>query len=1745
MTLLRRLAAGLPLLTLALVLVFLAGKKTPVSNARSSQHPPSSPSEPAHKAATYFSTAPEAFDHWLTEWRNNPEQSEIDRGIALARKRRSVLKELIRMDPARALKRAIGRNNREGLPPEVLDLLETPVSTAAGFERVVSCDTAGLARPDDAPSEECFVSFAGKRYRAYPHGRRDRLLTKDRISLLGISLDDIVSVSPDPVRRIPDLSSPTLEAFGEIHQFATEEEAEDYLAMVLADEEAAGPGGVTNAAASTWTEGSKRILYLRVRFADDDPDYEPVTLATAQSHQDDVAEHYRIASYGKLNVTTVFPDMITLSQNKSAYVGNALGTMMNEARDIAITMGQAQGVDWDYRNFDFYTIISDRGIGPYAGVAQVGGRKSHHQRGYTSLRTSGHEFGHNLGLLHAFYNYSKDLSPRGTTPTNGLGRVEYGHRFSVMSAQSGRDFDNPALPHFTVHEKWRLNWITDTDIVDITSGDQSGTYRLYQNDLEGVTGLKALRVPSGGDLSKYWLSYRTSWKRPNRGSDNDYLLNGLLFNWTGSGGGTSTLLDMTPYSNPGSTSGARWTQDNGDKWDAPLLIGRTYTDAESKVSITPVARGGSAPNEYLDVHVHLDVGSEEILVGEGVTCRAIIPDAGTTSGTSWTEVSFDDNGWDFSGTLGVGYDTGSDYNAFFGVDVQAMRSVNESCYIRVPFNLDPELAPTSIESLRLDMRFDDGFVAYLNGVKVAEANAPSNPQWDSGATRTNSDGNAVNYRSFDASSGVSALVSGQNVLAIHGLNSGTNSSDFLMQPVLTAITSGQPNNRPVVSLAASTLIANINQEVTFTASASDPDGDALAYSWDFDIGNTFAPEGLNNAVATRQWSAAGNYVVTVTCSDLKGGVSRDQLLVKVGSPTAEGKVTGRVFQGGQPVAGARVFVEGSDKQTTTLNDGTFLLAGLSASSPVTLGAMLDGDVFQPAITMPIVLGNEPGHVDFWGHAPPPPGSPDQALILSPTVASTEIASPLQLEARLWDNTIAEDPLVPFGALWRYLDTGTAPDNRWIETGFDDSSWLEGSAELGYGDSQNTVVSFGADSSNKHITTWFRNIFTVTNAAEISRLKLSVKRDDGIRVFLNGTEVARDNLSSGTVNPNTKALNEVSSSVEEILLTYPVNPSLLLEGQNIITAEVHQEDEDSSDLSFDLELSAARNFNAIKPSWSVTPVGATVSPEGVFTATQPGTYTVTATSGSVMKELEIPVSSEGSIGIVALQDFVGEYDPSAQFRITRTGVLSEPATIPLIISGTATNGSDYSGIPATVFFPAEVARIDLNLVPFNDDLEEGHETISVSLNADGVLATVDPALATMTILDDDNNIATQPEAGDDGVATTQTSYQLSGSLTGVEALVGRSTDWRYHDQGVALPATWRDRGFDDRLWARGRAKFGYGDNNEITTIDFGENSSNKHITTYFRRRFHLDNPADYNGLVASLLVDDGAVIYLNGTEVRRINLPSGTISFSTRANGAVGGSDETTFVAWTLDESQLVAGENIIAVEVHQNSPSSSDLGFDLGLDAPLAHPVSSPNVIWTRESGPGAAVFVDSGDPATGVTFDLAGTYVLRLTDQDSGRFDQVTILVEEARSYQQWIGDYTVTDPGPLVDSDLDGVANLLEYAFGGDPTVAGDLEGPTLSEDPAPTGDLIFSYPRLREQSSGDASGTTGEGYLIYGISYTVQASDTFGRWSTASSVLNVQLDAPPVDQGDGTELVRLRLTPPPGNTSQWFVRLRVTSE
>jgi calcineurin-like phosphoesterase family protein len=167
----------------------------------------------------------------------------------------------------------------------------------------------------------------------------------------------------------------------------------------------------------------------------------------------------------------------------------------------------------------------------------------------------------------------------------------------------------------------------------------------------------------------------------------------------------------------------------------------------------------------------------------------------------------------------------------------------------------------------------------------------------------------------------------------------------------------------------------------------------------------------------------------------------------------------------------------------------------------------------------------------------------------------------------------------------------------------------------------------------------------------------------------------------------------------------------------------------------------------------------------------------------------------------------------------------------------------------------------------------------------------------------------------------------------DQLIAPGAVWRYLDNGSNQGSAWRAPGYNDSGWAYGPAELGYGDGDEATVVSYGPSASNKYLTTYFRHTFSVVNAASYSSLILRLVRDDGAAAYLNGVELLRSNLPSGAIAFDTLAVAAVVGSDESLWRTFYLPSAQLVDGANVLAVEIHQSSPSSSDISLNLELVA--------------------------------------------------------------------------------------------------------------------------------------------------------------------------------------------------------------------
>lgn len=217
-----------------------------------------------------------------------------------------------------------------------------------------------------------------------------------------------------------------------------------------------------------------------------------------------------------------------------------------------------------------------------------------------------------------------------------------------------------------------------------------------------------------------------------------------------------------------------------------------------------------------------------VLLAERSPARAFVPsttNGGSTLGTTWTQPGFTgDTAW-ASGNAGVGYDTNTtvNFNPLIGINVQSqMLNLATSVYVRTKFNVAD---PDAFNSLSLQMKYDDGFVAYLNGTEVARANLTGTPAWNSQASAQNGDANALVFQSFDITAHLGRLVEGENVLAIHGLNAGNTSSDLLMLPQIVAATvSGSgvgptaiPYSGPITIDATTTVKARVRRGTVWSA----------------------------------------------------------------------------------------------------------------------------------------------------------------------------------------------------------------------------------------------------------------------------------------------------------------------------------------------------------------------------------------------------------------------------------------------------------------------------------------------------------------------------------------------------------------------------------------------------------------------------------------------------------------------------------------------------------------------------------------------------------------------------------------------------------------------------------------------------------------------------------------------------------------------------------------------------------------
>ena len=181
-------------------------------------------------------------------------------------------------------------------------------------------------------------------------------------------------------------------------------------------------------------------------------------------------------------------------------------------------------------------------------------------------------------------------------------------------------------------------------------------------------------------------------------------------------------------------------------------------------------------------------------------------------------------------------------------------------------------------------------------------------------------------------------------------------------------------------------------------------------------------------------------------------------------------------------------------------------------------------------------------------------------------------------------------------------------------------------------------------------------------------------------------------------------------------------------------------------------------------------------------------------------------------------------------------------------------------------------------------------------------------------------------------------ELIGNPNTITNIFNFGSTWKYLANNTR-PANWNTTGYNDGAWPTGTSEFGYGDGDEVTCIPSGGGGStcaptgNKYITTYFRKVVNITNPSSYAYIIMQLVRDDGAVVYVNGVEVRRDNMPGGAIAHSTLATSNVSGTEESAVYNYNIPTSYFVSGNNTIAVEIHQDVASSTDISFNMAMSA--------------------------------------------------------------------------------------------------------------------------------------------------------------------------------------------------------------------
>lgn len=506
-------------------------------------------------------------------------------------------------------------------------------------------------------------------------------------------------------------------------------------------------------------------------------------------------------------------------------------------------------------------------------------------------------------------------------------------------------------------------------------------------------------------------------------------------------------------------------------------------------------------------------------------------------------------------------------------------------------------------------------------------------------------------------------------------------------------------------------------------------------------------------------------------------------------------------------------------------------------------------------------------------------------------------------------------LVPIDTTWRYNQNAQALADNWASAAFDDSSWPSGQALLGYDVHQypepvrTTLNRFLPGTTDGITTYYFRTSFDFATNTAGAWLQLGLLADDGAVIYLNGAEILRRRVPVGQTHLTT-ATNQTHESYYEVVL---MPASSLVTGRNIVAAEVHQRSPGTSDMMFGLT------------AWAVWPEplqlleGPTIS----------GTQSNSETRISVRVFGSAPVYQWFRNGVAvpganAAEHVISPTTPSHQgdYHMVVTNFLGslQSDSVNLTLTPDQTPPELISG--AAIDFQRAIRLTWSEFVDRATGTNRANYSVTYLGSTNPLVITDVGVSGPLTLLrgispwDPQRDFVVAVNGVRDGAsnAVAPNSRIWIPRRTPASTFVKRDAVWRHHRDPIFgdLSHDWRTAAFDDSSWATIRAPVA--STNAVSSQPVNTRVDFVSPTWYFRTSFIVPQSGRFARLTSNVAINNGAVYYLNGKEILRLNMPSGPVYFGTFAASDSG----TSSGPISLTVSNLIRGTNVLAVSVHQS-----------------------------------------------------------------------------------------------------------------------------------------------------------------------------------------------------------------------------------